>query len=165
MDASDLLDSDQRIMAATTVRDGVLSFNFGDGQPPLRGTLDGVLNSKQIIQWCNAVRSTYRARQDSKENQAASPAPVVQEAHGQVHAAPAVSSGGGLPVEEGVEGVKAAMVAGIESSLAHLGRREVALLEERGDHVLALERLDVELASLAETTRYYQKLKEAVCET
>jgi hypothetical protein len=46
-----------------------------------------------------------------------------------------------------------------------LGRREVALLEERGDHVLALERLDVELASLAETTRYYQKLKEAVCET
>jgi len=161
------LDSDAWIMQNS----GALA----DGAGNLLGRRIILANNQLVItsdspntkpsEWCNMVRSKYNAWKDSKENPKISSASPVRPAHEQASPPPADSSGGGLPVEEGVEGIKKALVAGIEASLAHLDRRAVALSQERLTHDSEIRRIDSELMAIAGMQGYYAQLRHTVCET
>ena len=159
MDVSDLLDSDQRIMGHTQVRNGMLVFDFHDGETPIRGTIDGKLDGKQIVQWCNAVRSEYRARQDRKENQGYSPKKAIPVPHEREGGSANDGGGGAVPVAEDVQGAKAALEAGIESSLVSLGRRRAEASQNLAAHLAEIGRLEQYISGLDDTIEFYTTMK------
>lgn len=154
------MDSDQKILAATQKQGNRLSFNFGeDLGPPLIGQFDE-LNVHSLTQWCNAVRGAYSARKDRQEAEKNREAAIVRGTSEQANPDAGVASGSGLPVPENVEGVKAAMAAGIESALVDLGRRRAKVQSDLRtlDHERAA--LYRSLSDIDDLVGYYEGLRE-----
>lgn len=163
MAVSDLMDSDQRILAHTTrVQENgttLLTFDWQDGSQPLKGVLPEKLDASILVEWCTAVRRAHNARENSKAATKDSTAAVVRGPSEGASAAPDVSSGGGLPVETSIKDVKAALESGIESALSELGGRKAVLDRKLAEAKLAAIRVEAELGSVAELVRYYNDLR------
>lgn len=160
MDVEDLMDSDQRILAHSNRAGNRMSFDFGEGfGPPLVAQFDEV-NFGTISYWCNLVRGEYSARKDRQEAEKNRAAATVRSAPVEADPPAGNSGGSGLPVAANVEGVKAAMAAGIESSLADLGRQRARLQSDirTAEHELAA--LHRSLSDLDDLVGYYEGLKE-----
>lgn len=128
-------------MAHTVVKDGMLVFDFGDGSPPLMGRVDGKLDRAQAVQWCNSVRGTWRARQDSKEAEEVRKAEAISRAPKPEDRSPEVPAGSGLPIAADGEDPQAALAAGIEATLAELDRRAADIEGELAASLAELDRV------------------------
>lgn len=163
MDVDHVVDSDHRIMTHTVKSTdelrGVNRLSIDIGGFKVGAEYPGTLDRTMIQQWCNFVRSKYNAWQDSEASAPVSPPADVHRAPDRESPDAGVSSGGGLPVQENVEGVKTALEAGIEAALVGLGRRQESVLA-RLSELEENERLA--RADLLEVTRlveYYRALK------
>lgn len=164
MDVSDLLDSDQRILAHSKrlVDNGqsVITFDWGDGSPPFKGLLPAELSANVLQEWCAAVRGAYNARQDRPTPKKDREAAVVRGAPEQADPPPRDTGGSGLPIPQDVESVKATLAAGIEATLAELGRRRAKVQSDI--RTLEHERaaLHRSLSDIDDLVGYYEGLKE-----
>lgn len=162
MKVEDILDSDKRILDATRkdTQNGqhVLVFDFGE-LGTLTGAVPEKLDASIITEWCMAVRREYNARNNKPKAESVSKAADVRSPPDKAAADAGQPGGSGPAVPADLQGAKAAMEAGIESTLVELARRRAQI--EARSHELNREvaALRVELSNLDDMVGFYNSLK------
>lgn len=164
MTLEEIVASDQRILAATQrsvdTNGTILTFDWGDGSPPLQGQAPERMEAAMLIEWCQTVRGNYNARQASKAAEKAGPPAVVQRTHGEVDSTAGLGGGSGLPDAENVQSIKTTMEGAIQASIAQLvGRRDQANLR-RETLQRELSEIETYTQGLSSSIDYYLELME-----
>lgn len=164
MDIADLLDSDQRILAhSTRVQENgttLLTFDWGDGSPPLKGVLPEKLDASILVEWCTAVRRAHNARENSKATKKDRPTADVLGTPVRADAPTEERGGGTLPVPKGDESPQEALAKWIESSLTDLGRQREVLGSSLAKLATERDALMKKLSALDDRVAYFLNLQE-----